>query len=276
MKNAERMMRKHFYTIFTNVMIATILFSCGANPNNPAHLSSDTLGIGSAEDSIVGGQKVLDSSIYSKFVVTVLESGGGNCTGVLIARDIVLTAAHCFSEGKPRPSSVFFGAEDGKKIERQVGVLAIHPEYYPTNFPKRHDLAILKLRAPAPEGFKTLNLHIGKKIPSGTVLTALGFGLIDHNQPVETHVSNLKIIRLRVRTIDWRDNSIYSDMTPTHGISHGDSGGPLVMVTPTSFSLVGIASEMTAVHNVAIHTAVGPHLKWIQQTIDSVRGTPKK
>lgn len=78
----------------------------------------------------------------------------GFCTGVLIAPDLVLTAAHCvFEAGSARDaSSIVFraGLRDGQAIaERRVATFVAHPRYRadagtsPANV--RHDAALLKL-----------------------------------------------------------------------------------------------------------------------------------
>lgn len=91
-----------------------------------------------------------------------VDLGGGSfCTGTLIARDLVLTAAHCAldrSTGKPfAPGRVVFhaGYSDGTSLSRQEVVqIAVHPDFdinQPMS-PKyiRVDVALMRLAQPVP------------------------------------------------------------------------------------------------------------------------------
>ncbi|MEM9707326.1 MAG: trypsin-like peptidase domain-containing protein [Pseudomonadota bacterium] len=86
---------------------------------------------------------------------------GGYCTGVLIAQDLVLTAAHCVFAGRERRDAedITFraGLRDEKAIaERQIARIAAHPKYQPGERSSaaniRHDVALLELDTPIPSG----------------------------------------------------------------------------------------------------------------------------
>jgi protease YdgD len=92
-----------------------------------------------------------------------VELGGGYCTGVLIANDLVLTAAHCVydrSTGARRDvTSMQFrsGLGDGASIaDRDIAQVVAHPNYAPgrANGARnvRHDVALLKLSSPISSG----------------------------------------------------------------------------------------------------------------------------
>ncbi|MGH1454454.1 MAG: trypsin-like serine peptidase [Paracoccaceae bacterium] len=104
-----------------------------------------------------------------------LDVGGGYCTAVLIAPDLLLTAAHCLfdMEAKQRRdlSKMNFraGLRDGKSIA-DVGILrgVAHAGYDPTGSGARgdqirHDAALLQLKRPIPaQTAAPFALHSGR------------------------------------------------------------------------------------------------------------------
>ena len=100
--------------------------------------------------------------LYGWEAVGRLDIGSqGFCTGTLIAKDIVLTAAHCAlnkSTGQPyAPGEVTFraGLSNGKALaERKVVQIASHPDFVangPVSAPRvRVDVALMRLEEPIP------------------------------------------------------------------------------------------------------------------------------
>lgn len=90
-----------------------------------------------------------------------LDLPGGYCTGVLIASDTVLTAAHCLYDERadvwidPRTVTFRAGLRDGESIADRTGARAVaHARYVPTNWNSemsiRHDVALMELSEPIP------------------------------------------------------------------------------------------------------------------------------
>lgn len=90
-------------------------------------------------------------------------AGKGFCTGVLIAPDLVLTAAHCLFEAgsttQIAPDRITFlaGLRSGRpEAERRIRKAVIHPDFEASDQTStdmvRHDLALLRLELPIRSG----------------------------------------------------------------------------------------------------------------------------
>ena len=76
--------------------------------------------------AVVGGLDAPDAAL-ARSSVMVLSSRGGVCTGIVLARDVVLTAAHCAAPGVEH--RVHFRDEAGAPVLLAVAARAVHPGY---------------------------------------------------------------------------------------------------------------------------------------------------
>lgn len=168
------------------------------------------------------------------------------CSGVLIDKTWVLTAAHCASGMNPADIEVAVGAYDlnsfsGPKIKIQN--IHIHPGYNPDiqTTDLTNDIALLELQQSSSQ--PTIILFSGESKEdapanlSGRILTALGWGMADGSGSNWYYPEKLRQVDLPVV-----NNGFCNDIYPVTLISsqlcagyhegkdvcNGDSGGPVV------------------------------------------------
>ena len=185
--------------------------------------------VGALRQSLVDGE--LDEADRS--VVAILLGDTVVCSGVLIADDVVLTAAHCLS---PSPTAVFFGT--GPQLGGETVAVAEarpHPRYLEATLD--NDIGALLLAGPPPLDAQPARLvpNDRAQLDPGQMLRLVGFG--------DGSASGLLALKqtghARVTTSD--ETAFYHEAAPAQ-TCHGDSGGPAFVEIDGLEYVVGIAS----------------------------------
>jgi hypothetical protein len=165
---------------------------------------------------MVGGHPV-PASALQQAVVPI-----GDCTGVLIATDRVLTSAHCL---KPSLDEVTIAGQ-----ALRLAGCEPHPGYLTLQAP--HDLALCRLAAPAPVA--GIALDDGPSPESGQAVTLAGYGLpaAMAHVPAMLRAVDTDIVRVEAETFDIG--------TADHTACLGDSGGPVLVERGGVFRVAGI------------------------------------
>lgn len=192
--------------------------AAGARPLAVAAVAA--LPAGEAQ-AIVGGQAggPLEAS-----AVMVLNDRGAVCSGVALAPDVVLTAAHCVPDGAQ--VRVHF-RERGQPVLLELAGLTRHPEYRANAVRERTrsiDIALIRLASPLPARFEPAALS--SAAPEGRVVVG-GFGLAREGEAAST--GTWRSAALEVTTPYGPSRILlWARAAPGVGACQGDSGGPIV------------------------------------------------
>ena len=218
--------------------------------------------------AIVGGQSV---PAGESPMLMVLSDRGTVCSGVVIAPDAVLTAAHCVTGGSAY--RLHWRAVDGKPVMEEPKRITIHPDYHSDAIAARSrsiDLAIVHAKRALPDTFTQSQLPPANQPPAAkdTRLTIQGFGLSSESQP--DSIGSLRQITLPVVTPYGQGKLLlWLAGQANQGACTGDSGGGI-------FDRDGVLQAITVWSEGKGQARCGamtqgimlaPHRAWIDKTL---------
>jgi hypothetical protein len=212
-------------------------------------------------------------------VVMIVGSGGTACTATAIARDLLLTAAHCvqpgsdykFADGEPGHAPVL---RDFLRIERDpqfdlkrlLGHLATA------------DIALLKLAQPLPAripavriGGETETVTVGDAlIVAGYGVSARGADRLDGLVRAAMLTVTGQPGTLQIRLYDPRTKGVSAGL----GACTGDSGAPAFRYTGGKLAVIGVVSWSTGPNldaGCGGLTGITPLVRYRQWIVDTAR-----
>ncbi|KQQ24732.1 trypsin-like serine protease [Methylorubrum extorquens] len=238
---------------------------------NPALPRSAGLGLGAAAltlllaatpaTAIVGGREGAEVPGAASAVM-VLTSGGGVCSGIVVAPDAVLTAGHCVAGvGENR---VHYRDETGRPVLAETAARSLHPAYDGDAIRGRTrsiDLALLRTREPLPARFVPAALSAAMP-RAGQSLTLAGYGAArggDRRSIGRYRGATLAVVEPYgpSRILVWLK-------APGAGGCQGDSGGPIL----DGAAVVAVAAWVKdACGGLTQGILLGPQRDWIDRTL---------
>jgi secreted trypsin-like serine protease len=214
-----------------------------------------------------------DGDAFADRVVMVLKrapAGASFCSAVVIARDVVLTAAHCV--GRPGDTRVHF-KQGGAPVLLDVAAIAVHPQYRADAIRTRErtvDLALVRTAEPLPQRYSAARIHTAPVVPVGTLLRIAGFGVSREGTSAGSGVlrAGALVVRAPQATILlWAEDPQGRGL----GACTGDSGGPIFDVRGDAVVAI---TDWSAGNSRTSHcgrltqgTLVAPQAGWIAEVL---------
>jgi hypothetical protein len=274
------------------VLAATIAVPspAGASKGHPSALRRHR-----AHVAVIGGQSAEPGTFpWMAYVLDVRGNGVGQCTGTVLAPNLILTAGHCAEDvqtGVVNEASgyrVITGNVDwaAPATERQVSDVT---RVIPCPCFDRHadvgDVALLQLSTPTTAPAVTL----ASSPRGGTAALLAGWG--DTYPKQNTLVERLQWARTVVQGPEWCEGEA-SQFSPASeictieeparktGVCNGDSGGPLLSAEPSAAGgmvQIGVASHVyneCATTSPSVFTRVDAVSAWIRGWVQALASNP--
>jgi secreted trypsin-like serine protease len=181
-------------------------------------------------------------------IVMLEDSNGDLCTATALARDLVLTAAHCVTR---KLRYVVKAYQDG--VTTPVRAITTHPRFDLASYAASRataDVALVKLDAPLPDIVVPAALAAPRRVAAGETLTIAGFGVTLAGTARGLGVPRMARLTvtgkpgsLQVRLVDLATRNVTNGLggcTGDSGAPAFDGDGPLV---------IGIVSWSTGPQN---------------------------
>jgi Trypsin len=196
--------------------------------------------------ALVGGAPEASHSI-ARSVVMVVGSDKTFCSGVVIAQDLILTAAQCIH---PATKYYIIGF-DAPKTLKNVASTIVHPDWDSSAYLKRRvsaDVALLKLAARLPPAYMPVALADPKVVTVGFQVTVAGYGQAiagDLKTGGTLRAADLVVTgnpgALQIRLVDPDTKGELAGL----GSCMGDSGGPVLDASDGRLAVLGMMSWAT-------------------------------
>jgi secreted trypsin-like serine protease len=214
----------------------------------PALVFSLLLMLSRTAAALVGGAADAAPALARHLVMIV--GPHGLCTGTVIGRDLVLTAAHCVASGSEY--KLYESGADGRPQFSDIARIVRHPQFSLDNFKNARvtaDLALLKLAQPLAARFSAVAFGApARPVAPGDRFTVAGYGVAaagDGRSSGRARAAELAVTgrpgSLQIRLVD----PVSAGERAGLGSCEGDSGAPVFAMSGGALMAIGVVSWAT-------------------------------
>jgi secreted trypsin-like serine protease len=222
---------------------------------------------------VVHGKNVTSKNKIAQSIVAIIsskdESSEALCTGSIIGKNSILTAAHCVDQD-PANINIVFGIDIHKakpEFIRAANQFVIHPNWNRHLRSGEADLAIIHFEGDLPDGYMPVDLaDQGLELKKGQTVFMAGFGVTDG----ETKAGAGKLHQMTTEILDFHSATEIVTDGQQSSVCFGDSGGPAFIEVGNVFIQWGVASSVAseACNDSSVHTEVMKYLSWINTSVE--------
>lgn len=269
------MNRLRYCKVFTACCVAVLL----------AHASADN---GSLPSHVVGGRVVNNNE--AGWQVAIVHKRHFICSGSLLRKNVVLTAASCIKDLKNSDIKIRAGSKRFKSGGQNRAVLETmyHPEYKTNEY--ANNIAMIKLRRPFNSTVN--NIQIIKmptketiELPSSISIYGWGLSRFNANKYITKRLrvskykvySDKKCLRHLPESDKGQTEKVFciGDRTKQVDVCNDDIGGPAISRQyETQYGVIsrnGACSENKTI----IVTSLEPHKSWIKEVLQGWKSANK-
>lgn len=193
-----------------------------------------------------------DRAIMQSHTVAVLNSQNpsshSRCTGTLIAKNVVLTAAHCIPDNWEKFWIVTSQYEFAVSERHQVTKVKVHEGYSHFDIPfanqPNNDLALVQFVGDLPAGYKpTTWMRSFYPRRDRFWLYVAGYGVSDETK-ADSGVLRFSKVIIENALLNAQQSFMKANQSSGQGICKGDSGGPAYIKLNGEFYTLGIVTAI--------------------------------
>lgn len=268
----------HFSGIFSRKLVASfcvmiLIAGCQIFPT-------------STDEKIVGGSRDIpaDHPGSTSTVALVYENAPpanlrAECTGTVIAKNLILTAAHCVDPARIDVLKVYFTKNsefgEGVVLRRiKVADYRIFPKFFEP-YDLSFDVAWLKLAEPIPDFALPMPIVVDDKLlVSRTPVDLAGYGNISFGFSAMQFEKRFVTVRIEKFLNRTPFHALLFFREPGKGMCYGDSGGPLFMKVNGRWTVAGVTKGLVTQQfggnsdckDTGIYTFPGMYIDWLERT----------
>jgi secreted trypsin-like serine protease len=274
-----------FYKLALNFVFSLTLFACNQDQSahrvDPKAREKKSPGVCVAEKilmapNIVGGELVNKGDGDEKTVVMLMGLESGSiCTAAPIAKDVLVTAAHCVGEDPNVLAAAFYpsiSCESGFNMTKhtlRVSRIARHSGY-DLSIPvdkRKDDIALVFLKQDIPIGYPIYKIADPQQVNESHDMYLYGYGVTGENRG-GAGMLRKTTVRSNQYNIQQNDKKVRVDQANSAGFCMGDSGGPGMVKINGELQILGVNSYVQGrdgdiCNKLGFQTLVDSYKDWI-------------